>query len=898
MTAKAATSAAQAAAELAAPVALTKLFHVKAKGLEVIVPEAAHSSNFLNASVGSLDVSFTALPDASSKISVALSSMMIEDTDGENMLACPVVMKVLTSIPPDSVESEQERAISVDLDITQAEFLLTKPHFTQILHTIDGNISDGDLYIRETACLLGDYADQEGSLDNENDKSQTVVGDKVTHGGGEFVEKPRRLILKVNITALVLSLFKASDLEPLLRLAAVDSETMISFITDEEMISVHVTLKELVCDDQRIEAIGRQYRSLIYQPTSGTSKSGDVFAITYEARGKTDSSVDLRVGSPRIVFIPDVLTEILDFVSVAKNQAPNAQPNYISEEKDYINEDVVKVDSRGESDAIEACVVAKPSKQKNSFALTVSTAKCSIMLVDFGSDQIISSHASDSTISEPSALAETIVLCGKFTSVLKQETSSVTNEPLSLAVELHLNEFESFTAFGLELTSAVQIVDPTEMSLYFNRKQSNMGQTTTDVRFAVLTPMDITISICNIALINAILTSVNDSFCKTSGERDVGGAYLTDDEMQRIRNFARALDAKDADQSLHGDLVSGDESSHSLKDDEGQSSTLFDGKQDSTSMKLTTPEIKITVVNDLQGCDEALLRFVVRNCIFQGHLQENSMTSIGSIPFDAFECSIYTSILADYFDSSSRSWKTLLLQPWELSLKGSRGPNRRVPSSRPNTVFDIESHPCHLSFSEQLLMSLASANRMWTIYTSATESALSSMKSQVRAGERLRKSLAAGAARNFVSSLPYALENHSGVDFKVEIKGDRKLERNVSSGSIEYFRFEPPRGLGIGGKRLYGQDVNFTKTVALESNGQTIMVEDIDALCGKASRSHRSRGLILTTKVVREGKTVVCFCRRQKEIILTILIDIGRWSMSQVASTSTIAPRCLSWFLP
>lgn len=858
MTSKAATSAAQAAVELAAPVALTKLFHIEAKGLELLVPEAAHSQNFLKASVGSMDVSFTGLPDASSRIVVALSSMMIEDADAENMLASPVLMNVLTYIPPDILESEHDRAISVNIDITQAEFLLTKPHFAQILHTLDGNISDGDLFIRESPCLLGDYAEQEGLEDYGHDKLLLTHGEKVTHGGGEFVEKPRRLNLTVNVAALVLSLFKA-ETEPLLRLAAVDSEIKFSSVPDEARTLVHVTLKDLVCDDRRLESVGRQYRNLIYQPTSGAGSSGDVFAVTYEASGSGDSSIDLIVGSPRFVFIPDVLTEIVEFVSVEKIQVPKDEPTRNDEEIVDNNEieDVVKVDSRGESEAIEASVVVQASNPTVIFELAVSTAKCSIMLVDLGSGRITANNDFVSTVGGPSSVAETIVLCGKFDSTMKRETASVTNEQVNLAVEVHVNEFESFTAYGLELMSAVQIVDPTQMSLYFSNKQRTVGQTTTDIRFAVLTPLDVTISMCNVALINAILTSVNDSFTHPGGEKVDEATYLTDDEMQRIRNFARALDVNEYEQSSHGDSVAADETSHSLNDGADENSSFFDGNQNSTSVKITTPEIKITVVNDLQGCDEALLRFIVRNCIFQGHVQENTMTSIGSRPFDAFECSVYTSILADYFDSSNTKWRTLLLQPWELSLKGSRGPNRRVPSSRPTTVFDVESHPCHLSFSEQLLMSLASANRMWTIYSSATESALSSMNSQVT-GERLRKSLAASAARTFVSSMPYAVENHSGKPFKVEIKGARNQKRDVASGSIEYFRFEPPSGLGIGGKRLYGQDVNFTKTVALECEGQSVLIEDLDALCGQPSRSHDSGGFIFTTKVAKEGKTVVC----------------------------------------
>jgi hypothetical protein len=886
LTRQAANSAAQAAVELAAPVALKKLFRVKAERLEVLLPQAAHSANFFLASVGSLDVSFTALPDTSSNIMVALTSLMIEDTDVDQMLASPVDMNVQTIIPPDSMLTELDRAISVKLDITAAEFLITKPHYGQVLQTLSGNISEGDMFIRKGSCLLGDYADE----DDPENINRTESGEKVTHGGGEFVEKPRRIILNVKVAALVLSLFKASDIEPLLRLAAVDSETILNLIPDEQRMVVRVTLKDLVCDDQRIVSVGRKYRSLIYQPRSTSKATGDVVAVIYEAKGINLSSVDLTIGSPRIVFIPDMLSDIVDFVTVEKPRTTNAQLDHSNKTAESVDEvagveDVVKVDSRGDNDAIEASVVEQSATAKKSFSLAVSTAKCSIMLVDLGSDCIL--HNLDSSVSfgGPVSVAETIVLCGTFNATLKQETALSTNQPISLAIELHVDDFESFTAYGLELRSAVQIIDPTQMALYFTNNQNTTGQSVIDLRTAILSPLDVTISMCNIALINAILTSINDTFSNAQDESFTEDRFLTEDEMRRIRKFAQALDVDDSERSVHSDMPTKEDvvnphPQHGIGDGK-----TFSGKQNSTSLKLTTPEIRITVVNDLQGCDEALLRFIVRNCMLQGHRQENCMTSIGSRPFDAFECSIYTSVLADYFDASSVSWKTLLLQPWDLSLKGSRGPNRRVPSSRPNTVLDIESHPCHLSFSEQFLMSLASANRMWTVYATASESAFQSLDVNTRTTKSLRKSLAAGAARSFVSSLPYAIENHSGVQIKLEVSGDRGLTRIIPSGCIEYFRFEPPRGRGNGGKRLYGQDVNYTRTVVLHFEQHEIRMEDLDVLLGKPELAH-DVGDLVTTQVVREGKTVVSQICSIPGINLTFF----RLCMFRAASTYTTAP--------
>jgi hypothetical protein len=859
---------------------LKKLFRVKAEGLEVLLPQAAHCAIFLLASVGSLDVSFIALPDASSNIIVALTSLTIGDTDGDQMLASPVDMNVQTTIPPDRTVNELDRAISIELDITTAEFLITKLHFCQILQTLAGNISEADLFIREESCLLGDYAEE----NNSGNDDRTEKGGMVTHGGGEFIEKPRRVTLKVKVAALVLSLFKISQIEPLLRLAAVDSETILHLIPDEARKTVRVTLKDLVCDDLRLESSGRQYRTLIYQPRSTSRATGDVFDVSYDASGMCSSSINLAIGSPRIVFIPDMLSEIVDFVTVEKTRSANVQRSNNTTEISHV-EDVIKVDSRGENGEIEASVIAQSTSSKESFSLAITTAKCSIMLVDLGGDFILHRRDSEVSMGGPVSVAEAIVLCGTFDASMKRETACSTNQPISLAIEMHVDGFESYTASGLELRSAVQIIDPTQMSLYFSNIQNTSGQGVVDLRFAILSPVDVTISMCNVALINAILTSINDCFSRSHEEAPMEQRFLTDDETRRIRKFAQALDIDDSERSFNSEILSKDDefqSHHGLAEDR-----IFNGKQNSTSLKVTTPEIKITVVNDLQGCDEALLRLIIRNCMLQGHRQENCMTSIGSRPFDAFECSIYTSILADYFDSTSVKWKTLLLQPWDLSVKGSRGPNRSVPSSRPNTAIDVESHPCHLSFSEQFLMSLASANRMWTVYTTASESAFKSLNTNIHTTETLRKSLAAGAARSFVSALPYAVENHSGIQITLEVKGDRGLTRIIRSGCIEYFRFEPPQGKGDGGKRLYGQDVNSTRTVILKFEQNEIRMEDLDALLGKPVRAH-DVGVLVTTKVVKEGKTVVsrlCLISRK---ILTLL----RLCMFRVDLTYTTVQRC------
>ena len=74
--------------------------------------------------------------------------------------------------------------------------------------------------------------------------------------------------------------------------------------------------------------------------------------------------------------------------------------------------------------------------------------------------------------------------------------------------------------------------------------------------------------------------------------------------------------------------------------------------------------------------------------------------------------------------------------------------------------------------------------------------------------------------------------------------------RLCPSGSIKYFRFEPPRGGGFGGKRAYGQDVEFDKSVKILIAGKEVTVDHVDAELTMPMESHDlGDGMVLVTSV-------------------------------------------------
>ena len=379
-----------------------------------------------------------------------------------------------------------------------------------------------------------------------------------------------------------------------------------------------------------------------------------------------------------------------------------------------------------------------------------------------------------------------------------------------------------------------------------------------EVRAAALTPFDLVFSMHNAALLNAILAGLQESISR-SPPIDLSEKHdsLSAIETKHIEELAHALETVHSEGSNLSHRVSSiDEST--ITDLARTDSTKTTSPSLKIEVKLTMPETRVTVVNDLQGLDEALFRVTLANFVAGGQVKNQISTSEKTFDFH-----LNTSILANYFDPSVNLWNALLTKPWEITLKGNRAPSARFRSDRLSTTVDLESMGCYISFSEQFLASLAGANKMWAIYATAVSTPVNEFErsSQIidRVDSRLKRSMAASAARNLITSLPYAIENHSGVDGTFLLPGTREDRRKCPNGSIQYFRFEPPRGKGFGGRRLYGQEVAYEKSVTVFLGGETVQIGHLDSALGQPSTVHElGAGRVLFCDVTKEGKTVVC----------------------------------------
>jgi hypothetical protein len=420
-----------------------------------------------------------------------------------------------------------------------------------------------------------------------------------------------------------------------------------------------------------------------------------------------------------------------------------------------------------------------------------------------------------------------------------------------------------YNAYGRELSSPLQIVEPTSYAVFFTIHPKSGRATEVELRGAMLEPLDITFSMQNAALFTAIFSSIKGSLVQSQSleSEDVNIVPLSERETKRIENLASALERADTigseECSISESRLANDESSHHSK----HNGSEIDLASSQWKLRLTLPETNIAVVNDLQGLDDALFRLSFSNLVTGA---EGTRGLLEGIPQMTYDCHMNTALSADYFDSSVNIWKKLLKKPWEMTLKSSRGVSKRFfRSSRLSTTFDIESFPCHVSFSEQFLVSLNAANRMWSIYSRAISLATGV---DVEGGGEVnnvvaKEALAANAARNLVISLPYAVENHSGIDafFVCTESGTGETDRKACpTGTIQFFRFDAPSDGGYGGRRLYGQDILQLKSLTVYVGNATINVVHMDSEIGHTRRAHDvGDGRVLLSHVTRDGKSTV-----------------------------------------
>lgn len=842
LTAKAATSAAQKASQLAESGTGKKLFRVIASDFDLVLPQAAYSEKSIEVHAGTLVVEYSMLPGTGgSEAKVDLGEVVMRGDSGDVMQVKPSRMSVNVVLPSDEVGTLEDQAMRVTVSMTDASFLLSRCRYLQILDMLDENMGQLDLFLRNNSIPANN---QRSRFIQKDSQQQDTHANELTHAGNKFIDKQRRMNLAVALESMSLYLTDSSH-KPMIRIAATDARITYDSFPDKLSKTSDVTLHSLVCEDMREEAAQRQYRYLIRQEQSISGDEDDLFFIGYSS-GTDQMSLELKVGSPQIVMIPDTISEIIAFVK-SKNiddskTGSDAENEKITPSQPPPSERLVIHSTSGLGAEVEATLI--PSGEMSRSHIAATTNICQIILVDLGS-QVTKNPG------KQHQLTETLILQGQFAATMTSMAEKASGSLIESNFSGQADAMEIFCAFGQDMRSPLQILEPVGGSLHGSMKSTVEGTREVEIRAAALTPFDFIISMHNAALCSAIFNSLKASFESVEGGEEnetVNLNGISKDEQEHIESLAVALE-KGSDPTA----VEYHTSSSSLGEisTAASSKTSFENTGLRLQLKVTMPETKVTVINDLQGLDEALFRASVTNLVAGA-----DVSRYGS-PDMAFDFHMNTSILADYFDTSCNIWNNLLVKPWEITLKGSRSESRRFKSKKVSTTIDLESFPCCVSFSEQFLVSLASASRMWSIYSVATAIHMDG-RGRLESSGSMKASMAASAVRNLITSMPYAIENTSGIDIVFSLAG-KKMKHSSTTGSIKYFRFEPPKGAGFGGKRRYGQDLDFDKAITIFLEGDSdIIIDGLDFGQEHQKTSHRLKdGKLLMTCVSKEGKTTV-----------------------------------------
>lgn len=881
VTAQAASSAAGAAVEIAQSAKGEQYFVVKATGFDVIVPQSASSTKSLVVEAGDLVVNYRGGPGGG-EANLSLSDVSMVGSENERMLNTPMRMTVDVILPPADIGNIDDRAMRITVNFYQAQFLLTRLQYQGIMLILGQNIGEADPMLRSTpedgpaTEVVGVDNDEGESTDTDKPGSETT-NDEITHGGAAAVDIQNRMYMDFNLDVLSLELCGDSTSDPIVHFAAVESKIEMQLLSDKATMVVKAKLQDLTCDDRRLKAMDRPFRSLVSQANrddddADEENTGDLFYATYKKIGDSSMEVDLKLGSPRIVFVPDVVSQVLQFFQSPQTGVEKATPppqEVTKEETDEQDDDgkqVVHVHVNEKEESVETAFVSltqgsdSPSVAK--MAVSIKTANCSVVLVDMGA----SVSTPGSQTKSLSQMTETVVIQGQFDAQTSLSSEVQSGCLVAARGELHGECMEIYTAHGSAFTAPIQIVEPASISVFASLIPSGDQAKNLDVRFVSLSPLEATFSTQNAALLNAILISCSEclSVDQTEETGDAAIVPLSEQEAAHVEALSSALQTPDdmmrEDSSVHTERSVAEQSSVSSVNDMGDVMSLV------TRVQMTMTETKLTLINDLQGMDEALFRINASNFVAGAEVTQGVVESSGSKKETTFSVQVNTSFQADYFDSSVQLWKVLLKKPWEVTLKSSREAGHRSSSQRMSTIFDIEAYPCLISFSEQFVVSLGAASKMWSIYSIATSKAIEGDAEMIESDEKddlraSKKTLAATAARSLVSSLPYAVENHCGLDVHIVIpsSGERRI---CQSGTMQYFRFEPPEGRGSGGQRRYGQDVTSQKALTLFVQGKTIEIDDIDAEFGRPRQAHLlGEGRYLVSRASKDGKTKVSFDR-------------------------------------
>ena len=427
--ARAASSAANAALDIVSSDVGDTNISITAVGFDLIIPQSASSKNHFVVHAGGLKINHRAFSvPGGGTTRLTLSQVYLHNGLAESMVDTPISLEIKVDLPPDNIGSIEDQTILANIKISEASFLWRKDQYQQILRMLDCNVNEADPFLRENAPSKAESVDAQ-------EKTKIDIRRLITHAGVAMIEKKKRLNLDIRIALLSLEIYHSSLDEPIASISAEKARIKFQSIPDKEQLKTEILLHNFICKDRRITSSNRQFLNLIADAHGDSGEgSRDVFFITV-AKDKREHSTDvtLKIGSPQIVFVPDAIADILNFVKI--NESAHKLTASIRS---------IELTERDSIEVNREWIETKVLEEKETLSLSLTTGDCRIVLVDMGSTALVEAGVSRTLMAKgyQTQLTESIVLQGTFTAKLKLETKLMSMKLEKIDLDLHGDQAE------------------------------------------------------------------------------------------------------------------------------------------------------------------------------------------------------------------------------------------------------------------------------------------------------------------------------------------------------------------------------------------------------------------------------------------------------------------------
>ena len=655
------------------------LFKIEAQTFTILIPQSPQKPEAMSLHLTSLTVLHQNLPDgAGGQTSLTLTDVLLKSDSSASLIETPINVSMQVTLPPPLAETDEDKSLKVKMQISDVTLTLAHDQYSDVMFTLDGNIGNDDPHLRD------DISDQ------------ISLNHLETHAGTTIDLDDRKIVhftLGIETLGLV---FLSSDTAPLAKLVAYSATIHADVLPLQDTIVSTITLQSLDIVDRRAVAASRHFKHMF--SSDGSDSNEALFVLKHMKNSATnDTTVELAINSPRIVLLPDLISEMLAFVTVDGRATANEMDHLdmmLDERHSSIQHDSSLPPSVS---SLAAAAAAAPPTEKS--VITITTTDCSIVCVDL----------LDSTRQQ---LTQSIVLQGDLT--VDMTTSNSLDGLSSLSATTCGRNIEVFVAGGEHLAHPVAIIEPTAFTVVVSQDTARQ-HSLLSAKLIAEEFLDVSLSMQDVVLVNAILTSIQSISAKppsNAGEESCGGGLsgglFNEDEQRHLHMLTSMLEEDVASDS--GSAISESKTAfthNTVRHGSNPDAVAASGLLSEVNLNMNLPIIRVVFINDLHGLDQALFKVSLEQVTVSGRV-----VSQRPLP-TCISLQSHFDVVAQHFDARRKNWDPLLTKPWQLTMQMFREKNSTNQGVEQRgdgdndfgamlTSVSVDSTPLHVAFTEQV----------------------------------------------------------------------------------------------------------------------------------------------------------------------------------------------------